>query len=75
LELENHIAQIYADLKRKEEIILAKNDVILAEVASSNAMRESLNRLKRNIDSNRARIGDLERVLLEGVTFPEVGSF
>jgi hypothetical protein len=75
LELENHIAQIYADLKRREEIILAKNDVILAEVASSNTMRESLNRLKRNIDLNRAKIGDLERVLLEGVTFPEVGSF
>ena len=75
IELENHIAQLYQDLKRKEDIILAKNDVILAEVASSNALRESLNRLKRNIDPNRSRVGDLERVLLEGVTFPEVGSF
>lgn len=39
LELENHITQLYADLKRKEDIINAKNDIILAEVASSNAFR------------------------------------
>lgn len=71
LELENHIAQLYADLKRKQEIILAKNDIILAEVAASNAM----NRIRRNIETNRNRIGDLERVILEGVNFSEVGSF
>ncbi len=39
LELENHIAQLYVELKRKEDIILAKNDVILAEVATSNTLR------------------------------------
>lgn len=54
---------------------MAKNEVILAEVASSNALRESLNRVKRNIETNRSRIGDLERTILEGVTFPDVGSF
>lgn len=37
LELENHITKLYADLKRKQEIILAKNEVILAEVAANNA--------------------------------------
>ena len=75
LELENHITQLYADLKRKEDIINAKNDIILAEVASSNAFRESLNKIKRNVDTNRSRIGDLERTIFEGVTFPEAGSF
>ena len=54
---------------------MAKNEVILAEVASSNALRESLNRVKRNIETSRSRIGDLERTILEGVTFPDVGSF
>lgn len=39
LQLENHIAQLYAELKKKETIILSKNDVILAEVATSNAIR------------------------------------
>ena len=47
----------------------------MAEVASSNSFRESLNRMKRNIDSNRSRIGDFERIILEGVIFPEAGSF
>ena len=67
LELENHITHIYAELKRKEEIILAKNEVILAEVASSNALKENLNRIRRNIDTNRSRVGDLERTIFEGV--------
>ena len=43
----------------------------MAEVAASNAM----NRIRKNIEANRARIGDLERVILEGVNFSEVGSF
>lgn len=75
MELENHITQLYSDLKRKEDIINAKNDVILAEVASSNALRESLNKLRRNLDTNKSRVGDLERMILDGVTFPETGSF
>jgi len=47
----------------------------LAEVATSNALRESLNRVRKNIDSNKSRVGDLERTILDGVTFPDVGSF
>ena len=75
MELENHITQLYSDLKRKEDFINAKNDVILAEVAASNAVRESLNKLRRNVDTNKSRMGDLERVIFEGVAFPEAGSF
>lgn len=73
--MENHIAQLYAELKKKETIILNKNDVILAEVATSNAIREAINKIKRNIETNKSRIGDLERVILEGVNIPEIGSF
>lgn len=62
-------------LVTKEQIIGAKNEVILAEVASSNAMREVINRLKRNLEVNKSRIGDLDRVIMEGVVIPEVGSF
>lgn len=75
MELENHITQLYSDLKRKEDIINSKNDIIFAQVAASNALRESLNKLKRNVDTNRSRVGDLERMIFEGVAFPEVGSF
>lgn len=49
MELENHIAQLYADLKVKESIILAKNDVILAEVAASNKLAELLKQKGGNI--------------------------
>lgn len=75
MELENHIQQLNADFRRKDEIIRAKNEQILAEVAASNVFRESLNRLRRNIDQNRAQIGPLERIILEGVTFPDQASF
>lgn len=54
---------------------MSKNDVILAEVATSNAIREAINKIKRNIETNKSRIGDLERVILEGVNIPELGSF
>jgi hypothetical protein len=37
--LENHIQLITADLRRKDEIIKAKNEQILAEVAASNQFR------------------------------------
>jgi len=74
LELENKITELFADLRRKEEIILAKNDVIMAEVSASNAFREAFNRLKKNIDTNRSKIGDLERVIFDGVVIPE-GNF
>ena len=64
-----------SDFKRKDEIIRSKNEQILAEVAASNIFRESLNRLRRNLDQNRAQIGSLERVIIEGVTFPEQSGF
>ena len=75
IELENHITKLYSDLKRREETILSKNEVILAEVASSNNLKDSLNKIKRNIDVNRSRVGEMEKVLLEGVIIPEIGSF
>lgn len=34
-----------------------------------------MNRVKKNLETNRSRVGDLERSILEGVTFPDVGSF
>lgn len=34
-----------------------------------------MNRLRRNIDQNRAQIGPLERVILEGVVFPDQTGF
>lgn len=75
LELENHIQQLNADLRRKDDIIRAKNEQILAEVAASNVFRESLNRLRRNLDQNRPQIGQLERIIVEGVTFPDQSGF
>ena len=39
IELENHIVHLQQSLLAKEHIINAKNDVILNEVASSNAMK------------------------------------
>ena len=56
-------------------MITSKNDVILNEVASSNAMKEAINRLKRNLEMNKSRIGDLDKAIMEGVVIPEVGSF
>lgn len=47
----------------------------MSEVATSNALREAVNRIRKNIETNRSRIGDLERLIFEGVTFPDVGSF
>lgn len=38
-------------------------------------MRESINRLKKNFEMNKSRIGDLERVIMEGVNINEIGGF
>lgn len=62
-------------LQIKDNIINSKNEIILAEVASTNAMRESINRLKKNFEIHKSRIGDLDRIILEGVNIPEVGGF
>ena len=48
----------------------------MAEVAASNAFRESLNKVKRNIDQNKSRLGaDVERLILDTVSLPDFGSF
>lgn len=47
----------------------------MAEVATSNALREALARIRKNIETNRSRVGEVERIILEGVTFPDVGNF
>lgn len=52
-----------------------KHQTALAEVANSIALRDALNTIKKNIEVNRYKIGDSERLILNGVTFPEVGSF
>ncbi len=38
-------------------------------------MRECINRLKKNFEIHKSRIGDLDRIILEGVNIPEVGGF
>ena len=47
----------------------------MAEVASADAMRAAIMKMKNNIEFNRSRIGDLERIIMEGVTIPDVGSY
>ena len=74
-ELENHIQILHADLKRKDIIIRSKNDQILEEVAASVQFRDSINRVKKNIDQYRSQLGNgLDRNLVEGVVFPDPGS-
>lgn len=53
-----------ADLKRKDVVIRSKNQQILSEVAASNQFRETINRLKRNIDQNRSQLGGLDKSIL-----------
>ena len=38
-------------------------------------MKETINRLKKNLDLNRHRIGDMEKIIMEGVVIPDVGGF
>jgi len=39
-------------------------------------MRNAFTRIKNNIEINRSRIGaDIERIIMEGVQMPEVGSY
>lgn len=45
--------------------------MIFSEVAASNA----INKIRKNIEMNKSRIGDLERIILDGVNFSEIGSF
>lgn len=47
----------------------------MAEVANCTAFRDAINRLKRNVDLNRFKLGEAEKLIFEGVTFPDVGNF
>jgi hypothetical protein len=63
-------------MRRKEEIILQKNDIIMAEVAASNAMKETINKIQRNLNNNRSKLGgDAERLIMDSINFAEIGNF
>lgn len=47
----------------------------MAEVAASMALKEALNKIKKNIETNRYKLGEAEKIIMEGVVIPEVGSF
>ena len=63
------------ELRIKEEIINGKNDIILAEVATSNAYRDAVNQIRRNVDLNRFKIQDLEKIVFNEVRLPELSSY
>jgi chromosome segregation ATPase len=67
-ELANQVAQLSADLKRKDEIIKLKNDLIISEYARSNDLKETILRLRRTWESSRNR-GELNN-LFDGVVVP-----
>ena len=47
----------------------------MAQVASADAMKSAIMKMKNNLEFNRSRIGDLERIILEGVVIPDVGGY
>lgn len=60
----------------KESIIATKNDVILAEVAATDSMKQTIARLKRNLEMNRSKITpEISNAIMEGVNIPDIGSF
>ena len=74
-QLENRIISLTNDLQDREELILSKNQIILAEVAASNAMKSSIAKIRNNLEFNRSRIGESERIIMDGVALPELGNF
>jgi hypothetical protein len=69
--LENQIVNLTAELRRKEDIIKNKNDIILAEFASGQQFKDAWTRIRKNFDAAKGRSGaDLERTLFEGVILP-----
>lgn len=62
-------------MRRKEELAQLKHQSAVAEVANCSAFRDAFARLKRNVDINKFKIGDLDKLIFEGVTIPEVGNF
>jgi hypothetical protein len=70
-ELENQIVSLTSELRRKEDIIKNKNEIILAEFASGQQFKEAWSRIRKNFDAAKGRSGaDLERTLFDGVILP-----
>ena len=46
-------------MKDREDLLLGKNEIIMAEVASANQMRNAILKIKNNLEFNRSRVGDL----------------
>lgn len=61
-------------MKRKEDLISLKHNSAVAEVAASTAFRDAINKIKRNLEVNRYKMGETERLVMEGVVLPDVGS-
>lgn len=74
-QLEEHVIRLTEELKRKEDLITLKHNSAVAEVANCTAFRDAINRLKRNVDLNRFKLAETEKLIFEGVTFPDVGNF
>ena len=47
----------------------------MAEVAASKALQQCIDKIKDNLFRYRNQIGSIERFVLEGVDFPNVGSY
>ena len=72
-ELENRIAELVADVRRKEDLLRNKNDIILAEFANGQQFKDAWARVKRNVDGAKGKYGaDLERTIFDGVVLPTV---
>ena len=51
------------------------NDKVMAEISASKALQHCIDRIKDNLFKYRNQIGSAERLVLEGVEFPNVGSY
>jgi len=72
-ELENQIIALTAQVRKSEDLVKHKNDIILAEFANGQLFKDAWNRVKRNVDGAKAKYGaDLERTVFEGVVLPTV---
>ena len=63
------------ELKRKDDLIALKHNSAIAEVTNCSQLKEVLNKIKKNIEVNRYKLGEAERIVMEGVVIPEVGNF
>jgi hypothetical protein len=72
LELEARLAQMGEEIRRKEELIALKHNSAVAELAVSTVYRDAFARLKRNVELNRYKVAESERLIFDGVNIPEV---